>query len=246
MKRLMVVTVCLAALFLAACEKKPAAPPPPTRKEKPPPTQAELASQLRSTYSQATTAANANQPLADDVAGGTLGNFSNTVKRLRGVENGLGAIAEVEPQVYELAETYFEQEKWKYAILFCDLYSAINPQSEKLQRIRERSVAQRDKPKVTFKSFFADETTGEVTVFLEVQLSNGSVHSVTATPGDEFFGLRFTNIIGRMKGIELEYLQLGESFQVMKAPASRPRRIIPQEEQPPAGGGVRPGQARRR
>lgn len=104
-------------------------------------------------------------------------------------------------------------------MLLCDLIEIIEPDNSKLPRYREWASILLARPDVTIRGWFefGEPRYGddEIYVLLEVRLpATGEVERVQVREGEEFLGLKFHRIIGKKRGILLEYLATGDRFGV--------------------------------
>jgi len=100
-----------------------------------------------------------------------------------------------------------------YNVVFmaCDLLEVLEPESTMLSRYRQLAKDQLNRPEVKITG--STTMDGETTWFFQVTLpETGTMESVRARKGDEFYGLRFVNVLGNNRAVELEYLKLNERF----------------------------------
>ncbi|HNR35288.1 MAG TPA: hypothetical protein PKO36_08915 [Candidatus Hydrogenedentes bacterium] len=121
--------------------------------------------------------------------------------------------AELEQSMAE-AESQF---RWRTMMGFIEAYETINPGTLKIARLKERAQIQLNCPEVALKGFFIDKEKNDTYAFFHLILHPGNEEKrVQARVGDEFYGLRFVEIIGKRRGAVLEYLAVpGQTFRVM-------------------------------
>lgn len=204
--------IVLLVAFLAGCEKEaeevvePAAPPPPTPLE--------IADEFF-----ATTGLNAPPPApGTPLPPGYAQRFVGVVKNFRqanasGAE-GKGAITIVSRKIDERITGFERVFLWEWVLAYSDGHVALHPDSTKWAISRERAIVALKKPKVTIKGL--PEVLGEKVALLDFFLrAEGKRYSERLRIGDEMHGLKFVKVIGRDRGVMMEYLETGETFEVM-------------------------------
>jgi len=131
--------------------------------------------------------------------------------------SGREALSLFTHDVIALAKEAQSQKRWKLALAAIDVYELLHPGNPRFMRLREQATAELERPRVVLLGFFDDNVQADTYVFLQVTLPpSNEVKKVHVRPGEEFLGLRFVDIIGKNKGIILEYLRVpGENFKVM-------------------------------
>ena len=118
----------------------------------------------------------------------------------------------------QLADQARAQGRWRLVVAAIDATTILDPQRKDLEALRARAQAYVDRPDVVIGGFMEDGEKNQVYAFLTVTLHpSGEEKSVHARKGDEFYGLRFVDIIGDLRGIKLEYLKIpGEFYSIMR------------------------------
>jgi len=80
-------------------------------------------------------------------------------------------------------------------------------------RIRNAGLA---KPQVDIVGFFYDGTRDTDAAILDFYLPlTGETHRERVSEGEEFYGLTLVQIIGNNQGVQLEYEETGQTFDVL-------------------------------
>lgn len=119
-----------------------------------------------------------------------------------------------------LAEKIKEAEAknlWSFVGPLVEAYQVLRPDDKLYQPYAERAQRQLNRPKVALRGLYHDHTSGMTTASLKVY---DPVTRETTTEnirlGEKYRGIKFTKIIGKDEGIELEIESTGTTFQVMK------------------------------
>jgi hypothetical protein len=110
-------------------------------------------------------------------------------------------------------------------LFLCDLIEVLEPDNTKLPRFREWAKIQLERPIVKIVGWFEFEKPSygedEIYVLLEVFIpATGKTERPKVMEGEEFLGLKFHRIIGKKRGMVLEYLKTKDKFAVY-GPGSR-------------------------
>ena len=234
MKKNFLLTVVLMMVLIIGCGEKDG--PVDTEGElPPPPTAEEIASDIRTAFEGQLTEMATGKRLTRKIGDDACSALRSKVNANRAEENGPEAISKVSFEVEQIARIAHSAEKWDIAMLGCLLYETIEPSSTTLARIKKRSDLEIKRPRISDLGFVT--MGGETTVFLKAALYDGRIFDRQVTVGEEFFGLRLESIIGRQRGISLEYIETGQLFDVMKgAPSVVPKPVIPKVEEEEKGG----------
>ena len=105
------------------------------------------------------------------------------------------------------------------ALFLCDLIETIEPENTKVPRYREWAKIQLERPLVKIVGWFEFEEPrfgkDEIYVLLEVYVpATGKTERPKVMEGEEFMNLKFHRIIGKKRGIVLEYLPTKDRFAV--------------------------------
>jgi len=188
------------------------APPPP-----PPPTAQEIASEIRraSLNSLSALIAGPDQPVPASVYEQVLTGLRSGKAKHQGSKNGKEALDMIAVECNQILSRAVETESWHAVLLACDALDIVEPDNVRANRLRERARGRINRPKVTIKGFFTDAETDETKVFLDVYLpETKKTEKVRAHVGQEFYGLRLVDIIGKEKGIKMQHIETGEMFDV--------------------------------
>lgn len=106
---------------------------------------------------------------------------------------------------------------WSFVGPFVEAYQVLRPEDKSYQSLVQRAQQQMNRPRVALRGLYHDHTSGMTTASLKVY---DPITRDTTTEnvrlGEKFRGIRFTQIIGKDEGIELEMESTGTTFQVMK------------------------------
>lgn len=131
--------------------------------------------------------------------------------------NGEEAIAKLTTQLDEQLRAARDAQNAGQALLLCDILETLGSSSTRIALSREWARAYNDRPVVVIKGWFqqTDTPNEEIYAFCEVFLpATGELHPVQVREGDEFFGLKFVQIIGKNRGMRLRYLPTNDVFEV--------------------------------
>ena len=215
----------LAVLAMACCitgcaEKEPETPdalPPP-----PPPTPQEIADKIM-------TDLQLNEPLP--APGATMpkqasANFLNAVRGAKTQNSvsvdGKEALQIVSQSLDSRLRALESNQLWEHTLTYCDAHLIFSPDSHKFDRTREKAVAELRKPRVTIRGFYIDGNTNQTSVFMDFYLPmEKATHREQVRVGEEFYGLKLVEIIGNNQGVTMEYLETGQSFNILTGSANR-------------------------
>jgi hypothetical protein len=105
------------------------------------------------------------------------------------------------------------------ALFLCDLIETLEPDNTKVPRFREWARIQLERPLVKIVGWFEFEEprfgSDEIYVLLEVYVpATGKTQRPRVMEGEEFMNLKFHRIIGKKRGVVLEYLPTKDRFAV--------------------------------
>ena len=206
------------ALVLAGCgERKPPEPPPP-----PPPTPEEIAAKIIADL-------RINQALP--APGSTLPaeasrNFLNAVRGAKTQNSistdGKQAMLIVSQKLDVRLRALDKNELWEHLLNYCDAHLILNPGSKKFTRSRDKAIAELKKPRVTVEGYFHDGNTGQTAVFMNFYLPIEKVtRQEEVRVGEEFYGLKLVQIIGKNQGVTMEYMETDETYDILSERANR-------------------------
>ncbi len=215
------IALILSIMFIGCSgETEPAvpdAPPPP-----PPPTPQEMADGIiRSTNLDAPPPpAGSKFPQAE--ADKVKNIFKQKKAELSATEDGQRALTMVSLRVNQKIRVYEQSQLWEHVLVFSELHTILNPGSKKYLDLQRRAVAELQRPVVSVKGFVSDGNSGQKIAFLDLYLPlQGETISDRMRLGEEKYGIKFVEVIGRDQGILFEYMVTGDTFEVLTNKASR-------------------------
>ncbi len=197
----------LLGLGLAGCEIEE---PEEENEEPPPPTAGEIERAFQQAY----------QDFPDEIGEEHIEEALNSIRQARSeyqaTENWAEGRQRAIQEFEAMARRAEERELWKWVIFADEALKTLEPNHSRFDRLRQRAEIQLRRPEVRITGFYEDHETSQETVFMDVYLPEENRRErVQARPGEEFHGLRLRDIIGRNRGVELEYLEANEIFEVM-------------------------------
>ncbi|MFP4172492.1 MAG: hypothetical protein ACLFV4_06225 [Candidatus Hydrogenedentota bacterium] len=182
----------------------------PEEEEPPPPSAGEIERAFVETY----------EGLPDEIGDEQMEETLNEVRETRGeyqaTENWAEGRRRAIEEFEDMARRADDRELWTWLIFADEALKTLDPDHSRFDRLRERAEIQLRRPEVEITGFYEDHDTGQETVFMNVYLpEEDREERVQVRPGEEFHGLRLRDIIGRNRGVELEYLEANEIFEVM-------------------------------
>ena len=203
----------LLTVLLSACkEKEPEGPPPP-----PPPTPQEIAAKLATEWQLNAPLPPPGIQIAPQAARQYIGTIRSGVTEHSATPEGKEALRIVSRQLDQRLRSMENNELWGPALLLCDAHAVLNPGSHRFDLTRERAVVELKKPQVTVDGFYEDIASGQTAAFLSYYLPlEGATHKEKVRLGEEMYGLKFVEIIGKNQGITFEYVATGDTFDVFR------------------------------
>ncbi len=110
-------------------------------------------------------------------------------------------------------------------LLICDILDVLGDERGIIDRYREWAEIHNNRPVVTIRGWFQQQDIELEEIYAFVQIytpETGEIHSEQVREGDIVHGLEFVEIIGRNRGMRIEYLATGDRFDVY-GPRRRPR-----------------------
>ncbi len=201
-------------------------PPPPP--ELPPPTQPlpeEIASEILVGLESLDGLASFEAGITLEVREQLIAHLKTAKRRHGNTEWGRQGLARAARQLEDRMEAARENMHTDLVLLLCDLIEVLDPDSTKLPRFREWAQIQLRRPHVRIVGWFEFEEPAygdeEIYVLLDVYVpATGERMRPRVQEGEQFLGLKFHRIIGRKRGIVLEYLPTKDRFAVY-GPGSR-------------------------
>jgi hypothetical protein len=218
------------ALSVASCEEAKEALSPAPSPEEISARQEAVTQELRQAISPVTAVLNAEGYgengqqvpgyLTDEAKVQALGALRDAKKKCENSEEGKAALVGLGHEITGMLQKARDDDRWRVVLALVEAHQiATGEVPDRMARLKERAQIQFDRPQVELKGFFDDLATGQTYVFLRLrERGTGKVHMVQARVGDEFHELRLLKIIGKKRGVELEYLKVpDETFKVMKS-----------------------------
>ncbi len=128
-------------------------------------------------------------------------------------EHGREALRALGREIEDLAKEARDLERWRLVSICVDAYDMLKMESAAIKRLDERARMMLAQPKIEVKGFMEDKEKNDYYVFMHVtDRATGSRRTVTMREGEEVDDLRLVRIIGRNKGVRLEYLKIEGLF----------------------------------
>ncbi len=147
--------------------------------------------------------------------------LSAAVALYEGADNGRRALVRLANDVRELVREARKAENWELALTGTDIFGVFRQDNFFMSFYRDILETQLARPDVTLKGFLDDIEMEDTYAFLEMRLrGSDEVISMQVREGEEFLDpphtLQFVEIIGRNRGVKLEFLAIpGDTFEVM-------------------------------
>jgi hypothetical protein len=215
-------TALILTILFVGCsgESEPAltdAPPPP-----PPPTPQEMATEIVKSINLDAPP----PPPGSKFPPAEADKIKNVIKQkktaLSTTEDGKRALAMVSRRIDQKLRTFEQSQLWEHVLVFSELHTILNPGSKKFVEVQQRAVAELQRPEVTVKGFVSDGNSGQKIAFLDIYLPlEGETINDRMRIGEEKYGIKFVEVIGRDQGVLFEYMATGDTFEVLTSKASR-------------------------
>ncbi|MCC6694116.1 MAG: hypothetical protein IT365_00670 [Candidatus Hydrogenedentes bacterium] len=156
-------------------------------------------------------------PLPPGYAEQSLAYVQGVVSKYSGTPAGQEALHGVERHLEDALKTAREAQNGLAVLMICSLIRTIDPDNPRLARHEEWATIEKNRPVVMLRGWYEDRESNPPTVnaFLEVYLpETGEVQHLRVREGEEFLGLKFHKIIGKRRGMRMEYLRTGDLFEV--------------------------------
>jgi len=231
MKKTMLLLMMVLMLALQACQ--PAAPPPPAEPPPPPPpTPEEITAQIRPILEPmrallrdtgevgwGTKGKGAAGRLSPEIEKQVLDALTAAKQQHQGTENGKAALNMITHDVEEIASQARDQDRWTLTMGAIKAFELLQPGNTKMNRLKERATLMCKRPIPHLKGFLDDKQTGETYAFIEVELlPDHELKQVKVRKGEEFYNLRFLDIIGNNEAVTLEYTLVPGNIRECKGP----------------------------
>ncbi|MBI4556849.1 MAG: hypothetical protein HY706_04635 [Candidatus Hydrogenedentes bacterium] len=217
MRRLMVWVVAVSvALALSGCQKKEEAKKPAEPSQaKPEPTPEEIAMELRAAFQPVAAFVDTGGAIPQELKDQALSQLRTGKAKHQGTANGKKALAKIGDECEDKIKQASEAKLWYKVLLYCEALETLEPSNTVFVRYRDRATKEINKPRVTVKGIITDETTGSTNVSLQIyDPPTGKTETIWMREGEEHKKLRLIRIIGVNRGVEMEYLETGDKFEV--------------------------------
>ncbi|MFO7976969.1 MAG: hypothetical protein R6V12_20345 [Candidatus Hydrogenedentota bacterium] len=216
---LLVVCVGLCMGCLEKGEKDVTPPPPP---ELPPPTHPEpeeIAEEIKTGLQPLDNVASFEIGITPDLKQQLIGHLMTAKRNHSDTEWGRKALMYVAHELEDRLQAARDNMHTDLVLLLCDLIEVLEPDNTKLPRFREWAKIQLERPIVKIVGWFEFEQPrygeDEIYALLEVYIpATGKKERPKVMEGEEFLGLKFHRIIGKKRGMVLEYLKTKDKFAV--------------------------------
>ena len=223
MRKYLFTTLVLALIAVGCGGSKP--PPPPPQNEPPPPTAQQIYSEFKDAANPLWTQL-ANKGITNDqmepIAGALKGLKSRNASQVKGPE----AIQRFESELADLVVAAKKGEDWRLTRFACYAHKAIEPTSERFDRLLEQAEVIAARPKVLIKGFAEPLGEGdEVSILLSVtdpttnmqfsyNIKEGQSFHTGIDPNNRPINLlKAVRMIGT-DAVELEYLPISQLWTV--------------------------------
>ncbi|MCC6487869.1 MAG: hypothetical protein IT364_10250 [Candidatus Hydrogenedentes bacterium] len=156
-------------------------------------------------------------PLPPGFAEQSLAYLQGAVSKYSGTPAGQEALHAVERHLEDTLRQARDAQNGLAVLMVCSLIRAIEPGNPRLARHEEWATIEKNRPVVMLRGWYEDREADPpvVNAFIEVYLpETGEVQHLRVREGEEFLGLKFLKIIGKRRGMRLEYLKTGDLFEV--------------------------------
>lgn len=133
------------------------------------------------------------------------------------LDDGAAAVRKLWRELDDRLQPARHNQNAALVLLLCDLIEVLDPENPKVPRYREWARVYNNRPVVVIKGWFEkkDEEIEQTFVFCDVYLpEQREMHPVEVTEGEEFYGVKFEEIIGKNRGMRLRYLATGDVYEV--------------------------------
>lgn len=138
-------------------------------------------------------------------------------KKYQGTPEGKEALRKVVRHLEDVLKVARDAQNGLAVLLICDLIKIVEPNNSRVPRYEKWATIEKNRPVVMLRGWYEDREKDPPVIyaFIEVYLpENGEVEHLRVREGDEFLGLKFLKIIGKRRGMLLEYQKTGDRFEV--------------------------------
>lgn len=212
MRRFAIALAILLVLFVGCPAEEEEEP---TEGEPPPPTPEEIAAKITNEIGFNNPLPAPGSVLKKEDGDRWLSKVRSAYAQNSRTPEGKKALRMILSKIDERARYAEQIEGWKYVLVYCEAHDVFNPGSTKFDRLKKRADVELRKPKVRIKGL--PEAQGEVVAMLvfTFPLTGQSIDDIRMRVGEELHGLRLVDVVGNNKGLIFEYLETGETFEVL-------------------------------
>lgn len=130
---------------------------------------------------------------------------------------GKEALRDVVRQLEDVLVQARDAQNGLAVLLICDLIRTVEPGNSRVARYEEWANIEKNRPVVMLRGWYEDREKDPpiVNAFIEVYLpETGEVEHLRVREGEEFLGLKYRKMLGRRRGMLLEYMKTGDRFEV--------------------------------
>lgn len=183
----------------------------------------QIANELRQNLNPLRSYVGPDARIPPPVADKALDGLKSDKKKHQVTENGNQALNIIASEVAEAIRTADDKESWAKIPVLVAALQVLEPGNDAYDRYVERAKVELNRPQVSIRGFFSEQSANETVAFLNVyEPETQKMLAVNAREGEEFLGLRFLSVIGKNQGVRLEYMKTGESFDVFVPRAGGP------------------------
>jgi hypothetical protein len=156
-------------------------------------------------------------PVPPDFSQSLRQHLAGANEKYRGTQEGKEALRNVVRHLEDVLKVAREAQNGLAVLLICDLIRIVEPNNSRVARYEEWATIEKNRPVVMLRGWYVDESNDppEINAFIEVFLpETGEVEHLRVREGEEFLGLKFRRILGKRRGMLLEYMKTGDLFEV--------------------------------
>ncbi|MBI2421584.1 MAG: hypothetical protein HYV27_02060 [Candidatus Hydrogenedentes bacterium] len=223
--------LCVILLLCAGCKKEE--PPPPPPEKPPPPTADELYKEIRDGLAAVYAAEPRDAVIELAAVAQVLQAFPGLVQKCGlpdNKANGDQALEKVRADFDRMLKDTPDLGKWRFVRCVLDLYKLLPGGQEKFKKyatLDHRTDLMLARPQVRSTGFV--EVDGELYAFLRViERDSGETDAIRVREGEEFYQdingnnvLKLIRIIGNKEKLEIEYLPLADTWEIIGAGKSK-------------------------
>lgn len=138
-------------------------------------------------------------------------------EKYHGTQEGKEALRNVVRHLEDVLKVAREAQNGLAVLLICDLIRIVEPNNSRVVRYEEWATIEKNRPVVMLRGWYVDENFDPpiINAFIEVFLpETGEVEHLRVREGEDFLGLKFRTILGKRRGMLLEYMKTGDLFEV--------------------------------